>query len=105
MADPFARAMSPVASTNLCAMPGYLVRIALPDRPGALGLVASRIGAVGGDIVAIHILERVDGNAVDEFVIELGADDLVELLRSEIHEVDGAEVLDVSASPATSARG
>ena len=64
----------------------------------------SRIGAVGGDIVAIHILERVDGNAVDEFVIELGADDLVELLRSEIHEVDGAEVLDISASPATSAR-
>jgi ACT domain-containing protein len=34
-------------------MAGYLVRIALPDRPGALGLVASRIGAVGGDIVAI----------------------------------------------------
>lgn len=79
-------------------MARYLVRIALPDRPGALGLVASRIGAVGGDIVAIHILERVDGNAVDEFVIELagaGAH-LVELLRTEIHEVDGAAVLDIS---------
>jgi len=25
---------------------------------------ASRIGAVGGDIVAIHILERMEGNAV-----------------------------------------
>ena len=37
-------------------MAGYVVRIALPDRPGALGLVASRIGAVGGDIVAINIL-------------------------------------------------
>ena len=82
-------------------MAGYLVRIALPDRPGALGLVASRIGAVGGDIVAIHILERVDGNAVDEFVIELGGEHLVELLRSEIHEVDGAEVVDISAVPAT----
>jgi len=101
MADPFARAMSPVASTNLCAMPGYLVRIALPDRPGALGLVASRIGAVGGDIVAIHILERVDGNAVDEFVIELGGEHLVELLRNEIHEVDGAKVVDISAAPST----
>ena len=42
-------------------MAGYVVRIALPDRPGALGLVASRIGAVGGDIVAIHILEREEG--------------------------------------------
>ena len=39
-------------------MAQYLVRIALPDRPGALGLVASRIGAVDGVIVAIHILER-----------------------------------------------
>ena len=85
-------------------MAGYLVRIALPDRPGALGLVASRIGAVGGDIVAIHILERIDGNAVGEFLIELGGDDLVELLRTEIHEVDGAEVLDISASPATSSQ-
>ena len=36
----------------------YVVRIRLPDRPGALGQVASRIGAVGGDIVAIDILDR-----------------------------------------------
>ncbi|HEY3842129.1 MAG TPA: hypothetical protein VGL48_02670 [Acidimicrobiales bacterium] len=76
-------------------MSGYVVRIALPDRPGALGLVASRIGAVSGDIVAINILERDGGNAVDEFVIELGGEHLVELLRSEIHEVDGVKVLDI----------
>jgi hypothetical protein len=82
-------------------MAGFVVRIALPDRPGALGLVASRIGAVSGDIVAIHILERDDGTAVDEFVIELGAH-LVELLRSEIHEVDGVEVLDISPVESTS---
>jgi ACT domain-containing protein len=80
-------------------MVGYLVRIALPDRPGALGLVASRIGAVGGDIVAIHILERADGSAVDEFEIELGGEHLVELLRSEIHEVDGAAVVDITPVP------
>jgi ACT domain-containing protein len=80
-------------------MSGYVLRISLPDRPGALGLVASRIGAVGGDIVAIHILEH---NAVDEFVVELAGAHLVELLRTEIHEVDGAEVLDVSPLPATS---
>ena len=49
-------------------MAGYVVRIALPDRPGALGLVASRIGAVGGDIVAINILERDEGHSVDEFL-------------------------------------
>ncbi len=73
----------------------YTLRIRLPDRPGALGLVASRIGAVGGDIVAIDILTRDGGRAVDEFVVELADDGLVPLLRSEIHEVDGAEVEEV----------
>ncbi len=76
-------------------MAGYIVRIALPDRPGALGLVASRIGAVGGDIVAINILEREDGHAVDEFVVEIGGHHLIELLQSEIHEVDGVSVLEI----------
>jgi hypothetical protein len=69
--------------------------VRLPDRPGALGLVASRIGAVGGDIVAIDILHRVTGEAVDEFVVDLPGEDLVDLLRSEIHEVDGALVEEV----------
>jgi ACT domain-containing protein len=73
----------------------YVARIRLPDRPGALGQVASRIGAVGGDIVAIDILQRSGGRAVDEFVIELHGAHLVELLRSEIHEVDGAQVEDI----------
>lgn len=73
----------------------YVVRIRLPDRPGALGQVASRIGAVGGDIVAIDIIERAKGRAIDEFVLELDGDHLVELLRNEIHEVDGVQVEDV----------
>lgn len=36
----------------------YLIRVQLPDRPGALGAVASRIGSVGGDVISIDILER-----------------------------------------------
>lgn len=73
-------------------MPQYLVRVRLQDRPGALGAVASRIGAVGGDIVAIHIVERARGEAIDEFVVVLARDDVLDLLRDEIHEVDGASV-------------
>ena len=76
-------------------MATYLIRISMPDRPGALGLVASRIGAVGGDIVALDILQRAGGSAVDEFVVELARPDLVKLLRQEIHEVDGAVVEEV----------
>ncbi len=86
-------------------MPGYVVRIALPDRPGALGLVASRIGAVGGDIVAINILEREEGQAVDEFVVEIGGHHLIELLESEIHEVDGASVLEIREADSTTPAG
>jgi len=56
----------------------YAVRIHLPDRPGALGAVASRIGAVGGDIIAIDILDRADGQAMDEFIIELAGEELVD---------------------------
>jgi ACT domain-containing protein len=73
----------------------YTVRVRLPDRPGALGQVASRIGAVGGDIVAIHILSRSAGQAVDEFVVQLAGGHLTELLRNEIHEVDGVTVEEV----------
>ncbi len=85
-------------------MAGYVVRISLPDRPGALGLVASRIGAVGGDIVAINILDRDDGHAVDEFVVEIGGQ-LIELLQNEIHEVDGVSVLEIRAADSTTTAG
>ena len=49
----------------------FVIRMWLPDRPGALGQVASRIGAVRGDVVGIDILERDGGQAVDELVVEL----------------------------------
>ena len=72
-----------------------LVRVWLPDRPGALGLVASRIGAVRGDIVGIDVLERGEGVVIDEFAVNLGDLDLLKVLISEIEEVDGASVEEV----------
>jgi hypothetical protein len=69
-----------------------VVRVWLPDRPGALGLVASRIGALGADIVGVDVLERSDHVAVDEFAISLPSVDLVNLLVREIEAVDGASV-------------
>lgn len=72
-----------------------LVRVWLPDRPGALGLVASRIGSVGGDIVGIDVLERGADIAVDEFAVLLQDGGLVDLLVREIEQVDGASVEEV----------
>jgi hypothetical protein len=72
-----------------------LVRVWLPDRPGALGLVASRIGALDGDIVGIDVLERGDQVAVDEFAVLLRRPISFDLLVREIEEVDGASVEEV----------
>lgn len=69
-----------------------MVRLWLPDRPGALGAVTSRIGAVRGSVVGIEILERGAGRAIDELVVELPSDDLVGLLVHEIGQVDGVDV-------------
>jgi hypothetical protein len=80
-------------------VPFYLVRVWVPDRPGALGSVASRIGAVRGDLVGIDILERGGGRAIDELVVDLPDDELVGLLVSEVSQVDGVDVEDVR--PAT----
>ena len=79
-------------------MESYVVRVWMPDRPGALGQVASRIGAVGGDVVGIDILERDGGRAIDELVVQLPDDSLIGLLVEEIQAVDGADVEDVRPS-------
>lgn len=80
-------------------MDRFLVRVWLPDRPGALGAVASRIGAVRGDVVGIEILERGAGRAIDELVVELPDATLLGLLVNEVAEVDGVDVEDVRAAP------
>src|SRR3954454_13242995 len=84
-------------------MTTYVVRIWMadrpggwsPDRPGALGPVPSRIGAVRGDLVGIDILERGADRAIDELVVELPSHDLLPFLLREIGQVDGVDVEDV----------
>jgi hypothetical protein len=69
-----------------------VVRVWLPDRPGALGQVASRIGAVRGDVLGIEILEAGGGRVVDELVVALDDACLVELMVNEVGAVDGVSV-------------
>lgn len=72
-----------------------MVRVWLPDRPGALGQVASRVGAVRGDVTGIDILESGDGRVVDELVVKLPAAVTTNQLVAEIRAVDGVSVEDV----------
>ncbi|HZT65107.1 MAG TPA: ACT domain-containing protein [Acidimicrobiales bacterium] len=73
-------------------MARYLLRVWLPDRPGALGAVASRIGALRGDVLGLEVLEREGGVAVDELDVELPSEELIPLLLREIAQVDGCGV-------------
>lgn len=82
-------------------MERYVVRVWLPDRPGALGLVASRIGAVRAEIIGIEILEHGAGRAIDELVVELPDPALLSLLIDEVNTVDGVDVEDVRPAPPT----
>ncbi len=78
-----------------CTVPAVItivVRVWMPDRPGALGQVASRVGAVRGDVLAIEILEQGGGRAIDELTVMLPDEDLMSLLTAEIDAVDGVSV-------------
>ncbi len=73
-------------------MATFVLRVWLPDRPGALGAVATRVGAVRGDVIGIDIIERGAGSAVDELVVEIPEPDLLDLLLVEIGQVEGVAV-------------
>jgi len=73
----------------------FVVRVWMPDRPGALGQVAGRIGAVRGDVASIEVLERGGGRAIDEIVVELPDASLVDALIREIDQVEGVDVEEV----------
>jgi hypothetical protein len=47
------------------------IRLRVPDRPGALGRVASSIGAASGDIAAVDVLQSEAGQALDDVVVRV----------------------------------
>ncbi len=70
----------------------YLLRLRLPDRPGALGAVASALGAVGADILSVDVIQRARDSATDDFVVELPPDKLADSLVSAAAAVEGVHV-------------
>ena len=77
----------------------FLLRVALPDRPGSLGAVASVMGRVGADINAVEIVERYEGFAVDDFMVELPAGAAADALVTACESEPGVQVLWVSHYP------
>ncbi len=75
----------------------FLMRVWLPDRPGVLGAVATRLGSVKGDLLGIEIVERDGGMVVDELLIELPDDSVTGLMLREVGAVEGVRVEDLRA--------
>jgi hypothetical protein len=73
----------------------FLLRIALPDRPGALGSVATALGTVGADIVSLDVVERSADRAVDDLVVELPLGGLADALVSAAASVPGVRVVSI----------
>ena len=72
----------------------FRLHVALPDRPGSLGTIASAIGAAGGDIRGLVVVKSEDGRGYDDITVAVpGSDptDLVNVLTS----IGGVEVISV----------
>jgi ACT domain len=70
----------------------YLLRLVVPDKPGILGAVATALGESGIDIVSLDVLERGNGVAVDDVVVDLPAGRLPDSLITAAQAVPGVSV-------------
>ncbi|MGY1856740.1 ACT domain-containing protein [Modestobacter sp. SYSU DS0290] len=70
----------------------YLLRLVVPDRPGILGAVSTALGEAGIDIVSVDVLERGNGVAVDDIVVELPPERVADSLITAVTAVDGVQV-------------
>jgi hypothetical protein len=70
----------------------FLIRVQLPDRPGALGAVATALGKVGVDILSLDVVERRSGVAIDDLVVELPTGQLPDVLITAAESVPDVEV-------------
>jgi hypothetical protein len=74
----------------------FLLRVELPDVPGSLGRVATAIGEAGGDIEAIEIVEKRDGTAVDDVLLEMHGTAMPDSIVSACNTLVGVRVMWIS---------
>jgi len=75
-------------------MAQFHLKIALPDRPGSLGSVASAIGFAGGDIRAFTVESNEGGKGIDDVVVAIPGTDPTDLLNV-LGQIGGVEVLSI----------
>jgi hypothetical protein len=77
---------------TVLAVPSYLLRIELVDRPGSLGSLAVALGLVGADILSLDVIERSSGFAIDDLVIELPPGAMPDTLITAAESLPGVRV-------------
>lgn len=77
---------------TVLAVPSYLLRIELADRPGSLGSLAVALGSVGADILSLDVVERSSGYAIDDLVIELPLGAMPDTLITAAESLSGVRV-------------
>ena len=82
----------------------YVMRLLLPDRPGTLGAVATALGLVDADILAMDIVERSPKQAVDDIVVSLPSGRQPDVLITAAETVPGVRVESVRPDPGVAAR-
>jgi hypothetical protein len=69
-----------------------LLRVLLPNRPGALGAVASALGSLDADINLVEIVEKHGDVEVDDFILDLPDPQTVCSLVAACDSLPGVEV-------------
>ncbi|MBM7366856.1 hypothetical protein JOC45_001548 [Gordonia hydrophobica] len=64
----------------------------LSDRPGSLGMLAVQLGAIGADIRSLEVVERAEGQVVDDIVVDLPSGALPDTLITAAEKVAGIRV-------------
>lgn len=77
----------------------YLIRVRLPDQPGALGRLASALGVAGVDIESVSVVDRDGGEAVDDLVVCLPPGGLAEVLVTAVGRVQGCVLETIRTHP------
>jgi hypothetical protein len=80
---------------KVLAVPSYLLRIQLVDRPGSLGSLAAALGSVGADILSLDVVERTNGYAIDDLVIDLPPGAMPDTLITAAESIPGVRVVSV----------
>lgn len=76
----------------MVAVPSYLLRVELEDRPGRLGAMAVALGSVGADILSLDVVERGTGYAIDDLVVELPGGAMPDMVITAAESLPGVHV-------------